>query len=306
MIDIMRGDGIIREMAILGIAGMIFAGGCGDGKKGGNASAASARNEVVAGQRELALPSVPDSITLPEERVAYAARHFWDALDVTDHTQSLDTAFMEQTFANFIALLPYAADDVRKEAATVFADKCTADSSVYDLAVHITQHYLDDPNSPMRNEELYIPFLERFSTDPKLSEQKRERAVFRLEQAMKNRPGTRATDFRLATREGRTTTLLRELRDTTLVLFYDNACEHCKETIERLQDPAMGIRYPVMAVDVTEDRDGWDATKGGMPVGWEVCFATDPLDGESYYFPALPSIYLLSPDGRVIVKDGSF
>ncbi|MDE6511840.1 MAG: DUF5106 domain-containing protein, partial [Muribaculaceae bacterium] len=265
----------------------------------------TAVNATASSPRELALPEVPESITDPEDRAAYAVGHFWDSLDPGVHAQSLDTAFMEQTFANFIGLLPYAPEQAREQAVGAFADKCSADAAVYDLAVYIARHYLDDPNSPMRNEELYIPFLRRFAGDTGLSEAKRERAAYRLEQAMKNRPGSRATDFGLVTREGRTSTLLRELGDTTLVVFYDYDCEHCKETVARLEDPAMGVRYPVMAVEVTEDREGWDSTKAGMPTGWKVCFATDPLDGEGYYFPALPSIYLLAGDGTVIIKDGA-
>lgn len=299
----MRGDGIIRVIGVWGLAGMIFAGGCGDGKKRGNATAAN--TEIAATQRELPLPSVPDSITDPEERAAYAAGHFWDALDVADHSQSLDTAFMGQAFANFIVLLPYTSEEAREKAVGAFAERCAKDLAAYDFAVYISRYYLDEPNSPMRNEELFIPFLRKFSTDPRLSEATRERSKFRLEQALKNRPGTKAADFRMITREGQTTTLLRELSDTTLVLFYDYDCEHCKETIERLQDPAFALPYPVIAIEATEQREGWDATKGEMPANWKVCFATESLDGEAYYFPALPSAYLLTGDGKVIVKDGA-
>ena len=278
---------------------------CNGGK---NATGAPANIMATESQtvKELPLPDVPPSITEPEERAAYAVRHFWDSLNPSDHTQSLDTALMEQTFANFISLLPYATEDARNEAVTAFTDRCSTDSDVYDLAAYISHHYLDDPNSPMRNEELYILFLRRFASDPKLTEAKRERAAYRLEQAMKNRPGTKTADFRLLTREGKASTLLRELKDTTLVIFYDYDCEHCKETVARLEDPAAGVKYPVVAVEATEDKDGWDATKAGMPKEWTICFATDPLDGESYYFPALPSLYLLAGDGTVIVKDGAF
>lgn len=261
----------------------------------------SAEREV----RELPLPSVPEIITDPADRASYAVRHFWDAFDAANHSESLDSAFMEQTFANFIGLLPYASDEARDSAVEAFVEHCASDREVYELAVYISRHYLDDPNSPMRNEELYIPFLRRYSADLRLSESARERTRYRLEQAMKNRPGTRASDFGLITRDGRTSTLLRELEDTTLVVFYDYDCEHCKETVARLEDPALGVRYPVMAVEVTEDLEGWEATKGSMPEWWKVCFASDPLDGESYYFPALPSLYLLTGDGTVLIKDGT-
>lgn len=291
-------------MLLFGLVAIISALGCGGGKKSQISSAKGNENIGQARLSELPLPDVPNNITDPSERASYAVSHFWDALDVADHSLSLDSAFMEQTFANFVGLLPYAPDGVWEEAIGTFVKRCAADPQVYDLAAYIARHYLDDPNSPMRNEELYIPFLRLFAADSSLSEAVRERSKFRLEQALKNRPGMKATDFRMVMRDGRNTTLLRELGDTTIVLFYDYDCEHCKETVGRLQDPATGIRFPIMAVEATEEREGWDATKGDMPAGWKVGFATEPLDGESYYFPALPSVYLLSGDGTVIVKDG--
>lgn len=273
--------------------------------KTGNPAAPPVTDAAPREAPALPLPQPPAHITDPGERARYAALHFWDPLNPSDHTVSLDSALMEQTFANYIALLPYLNEQTLRQSVGAFADKCSGDKEVYDLAVYIAHHYLDDPNSPLRSEEIYIPFLERFASDPGLPETTRERSAYRLSQAMKNRPGMRAADFRLVSREGRTSNLLRELSDTTLVLFYDYDCEHCKETVTRLADPAAGVRYPVVAVEVTEDREGWDATKSDMPQGWNVCFAAEPIDGEAYYFPALPSAYLLAPDGTVLIKDAS-
>ncbi len=261
----MKGHGIIRVIMIFTLMGMMATGGCKNSGKSSQTPTAANSGSPAALPRELELPRVPASMTDPAERAAYATGHFWDALDPADHTLSLDSAFMEQSFANFIGLLPYANEEAREKAIGNFTDKCAEDAAVYDLAVYIAQHYLDDPNSPMRNEELYIPFLRRFASDSMLGEAMQERAKFRLEQARKNRPGMKAANFRLEMRDGRTSTLLREVNDTTLVLFYDYDCDHCKETVARLQNPDVGLPYSIMAIEVTEQREGWDATKGDMP-----------------------------------------
>lgn len=299
------------------LAMMLLAAGCGGEKKSTGAAEGAGRG-MVAHERtaseaagaavragELPLPVVPEGISDPGERAAYAVTHFWDALDVADHSLSLDTAFMEQSFANFIGLLHYAPADAREKAIGAFIDRCVPDKTVYDLAVYLSQLYLDDPNSPMRNEEIFIPFLKRYAEDSRLPEATRVRSQYRLVQAMKNRPGTKAADIRLIMRDGRTSTMLGELRDTTLVFFYDYDCDHCKETVARLQDPMMGVRYPIMAIEVTGHREGWDATKATMPGNWNVGFATESLDGETYDFPALPSLYLLTAGGTVLIKDAS-
>ena len=72
------------------------------------------------------------------ERAAYVLAHFWDSMDFSDTSRSLDTAFMEQNFANFASLLPHvdadavsaAAESVLKKAASCRTsgreDKATA------------------------------------------------------------------------------------------------------------------------------------------------------------------------------------
>ena len=81
------------------------------------ASCSSSTSERAAGSHnssktpmpvELPLPAIPDSLTVPERRAAYVAMHFWDAMDWKDHARSLDTAFVEQNFANYLTVLPLA------------------------------------------------------------------------------------------------------------------------------------------------------------------------------------------------------
>lgn len=60
---------------------------------------------------ELPLPSVPSGITTTEDRAAFVARHFWDALDFRSDPLAVDTAFMEQNFANFISVLAVTPQD---------------------------------------------------------------------------------------------------------------------------------------------------------------------------------------------------
>lgn len=66
---------------------------------------------------------------------------------------------------------------------------------------------MDDPNSPMRNEEHYILFLEALLSLPGLPEAERIRPAYRLETTRKNRPGTIAADFAYTDHRGKRQTL---------------------------------------------------------------------------------------------------
>lgn len=295
---------IYRHIIITSVITLSLNPGC----RGKNLDTNNSHSPANSEDLELTLPAVPENLTQPEERAAFVALHFWDALDFKDDSRSRDTAFMEQNFANFISLLPYAPEEKAQEAVGRLLDSAAADTHAADLLRYVSERYLDDPNSPMRSEDIYILFLRHISGSDLTEEADKERAAHRLYQAMKNRPGTQASDFRLITRNGVTTRLLESVRqDTTLVMFYDPDCTQCKEFTPKLQQSPLNWRFRILAIDVATDRNLWDATKREMPRGWEVAFALDPVDeDELYYLPALPSLYLISPAGEVILKDIPF
>lgn len=277
----------------------ILAAGCGD------RSANEATVNAVAASAELPLPVVPSGLVQPEDRAGYVALHFWDALDFANDTLSCDTAFIEQNFANFVSILPYARRDDARRAAAALLDRAAAHPDAASLMVNVVDKYLGDPNSPMRSDDLYVMFLRQIVECEMADEAAMARAGYRLEQTSKNWPGTRAADIKLLARDGQRTDLWSAVRrDTTLVMFYDPDCEHCKEVTEHLRQSPVVATMHVLAIDVAGNREAWDGSKLSLPERWQVAYALDADDvDEKYYLPALPALYLLSPEGEVLLKD---
>ena len=265
----------------------------------------------VADETDLPLPAVPDSLGSTEERAAYMALHFWDAMDWKDHSQSLDTAFVEQNFANYLTVLPLADTASRAEAVRHLVTCAEADGAALAFLAETVSKYLYDPNSPMRDEELYILFARRMLGSGMLDDAGRMRMEAYLEEAVKNRPGSRAADFAYITRGGEKATLHTTAPGRTLLLiFYDPDCTHCAETIGRLGSDAGIIRQidegslAVLAVYPDANTDLWQSTAGTLPERWIVGRAESPDDiSDLYSIPATPVIYLLDPNRRVIAKD---
>ena len=180
-----------------------------------------------------------------------------------------DKIWLEQTFVNYLNLLPHAHQENLQEIA-------------------------DD-------------FLNHIASKGNLDEAERGRAAFWLVMAMKNRQGTTATDFIMETREGKERSLLETLKDgDNIVLFYDPDCNHCAEVIQYLRDTPAFSEVNVVAIDSEEDRYLWDATKYQLPENWTVGYALDPIqETELYDFPEMPTIYLLDKDGTILLKEAS-
>ncbi len=263
---------------------------------------------------ELPLPQLPAGMTSPQERATFIAMHFWDAMDFNDESKACSQGFIEQNFVNFASVLPVIGDTIRiREAVDTLMKRASANRCAYDLLLKTAETYLNETDSPMRDEELYIPFLQAVLRDRAVDEASLTRYGYQLDMAMKNRPGSVATDFDIVTRNGDTTTLGTLAVDAPLhvVFFYDVECEHCGEVIARLsRDPIFteaisNKKIAVTAVYVQGDAGAYSSTPSIIPDGWNDTMNPDNSieNRELYYLPGIPTIYLLDNDRHVIAKD---
>lgn len=241
------------------------------------------------------LPAVPQQLTIPEERAAYAAEHFWDHALLPDSA----TAGLEQAMANFGPITDMAADTA---AATRAARALIARADTprrFEAVMEVAEHYLFDANSPVRNEELFIRLLQ---AAPQLS----ERRAALLEQSLKNRRGTTAASFAMVLTDGRRTTLAAEVAKAprTLVYFFDTECPTCKEMIPRVAGMAAELDAQVVAVAPQANAGAMESVRDFFPAEWTVGSDLGDIDNSSlYFFPALPSTYLLDSRLTVLAKD---
>lgn len=165
-------------------------------------------------------------------------------------------------------------------------------------------------SSPRHKEEVYIEYLQHLLRMPDLSEEDRTRAKYYLKMAQKNRIGTVATDFSFTTREGKRMKLSQFEAENLVLVFYDPACPHCGEILEKLwlnprlqQAMAVG-KAKVLAVYTEGNRKLWKDTKGEMPMEWTIAIDESKIVERNLYdISAMPMVYLLDKDKRVIIKD---
>lgn len=263
--------------------------------------------------QELSLPQVPSSLIVPSERAAYILAHYWEGLDFRDTLRSYDKGFMEQSIVDWLSLFPHADEEALPRCVDKALARAMQDRKAFRLFGSVVERYLNDPNSPMRNETYYIRYLEGVLRLPGLPEEERLRPAYQLETARKNRPGSKATDFGYVTREGRHERLLgTAVGKRLLLLFYDPACVHCTEMLEGLYgSPVVGRlvtdkKLAVLAVYTEGNRELWKQTMGDMPVEWTIAMDTEGIvERHLYDLPAMPIFYLLEDDKTVLLKDPS-
>lgn len=276
-----------------------------------NQEASASTDSIIP--EELPLPSIPDTMREPAQRAAYLLQHFWDAMDFNDTLRSHNSAFMEQNFANFVSIFPHTDEQSRKDGVVTFLSRASVDPQAYQLIATIADHYLFDPNSPMYDEESYIPFLEQMLTSPLLDATHITRLQYQLRIAKLNRPGMTAADFTYVTREGKRMNL-RETKTSEflLLLFYDPDCEHCQEVLPQvasspiLSDWMDDARLSVLAIYADMDTELWKSTASELPTLWTVGMDTGAISQQNLYsLRAMPSLYLLTADKTILLKDAS-
>ena len=268
---------------------------------------------------------VPAVINTQNEAAEYLAEHWWDRLTDPERGYPCDSVLIsgvsrsdvEQKFANWTVILGAVSYDHAVKSVRHLFDKVVScekkdtASNVFEAMTEIVQKYLYDPNSPMRNEDFYGPYVERLSQCELVDEGMRQAYVFDANMCALNRTGTKAADFRFSERNGKTRRLYDVKADNIILFFSNPGCKACLDIINTLKSMpvvAEGIasgRLAVLNIYIDEDLKAWREYMPIYPEEWingydpNYVIRTDVL----YNVRAIPSLYLLDKDKRVIMKD---
>ena len=146
---------------------------------------------------------VPMLLDTPEQRAEYVAKNYWNHFDFSDTSYVDLPEVTEQAFADYVNLLGQMHGELASQSVRITLSKAEADSAMYGYFVELFEKYLYDPNSPMRNEELYIPALEAMIASERLGEADKVRAAGGLFIVGTERHESRRIDNQLRGRSGR-------------------------------------------------------------------------------------------------------
>ena len=279
----------------------------------------------------VSVPSVYGDGT--QEAMDYVLDHYWDAFLKGDGTTGPDTVLgvadgdVEQALANYIQILetvkseatPDSLQPLRKAQHSVrrffrrLEARQQADTSAhtYLRMTEIVARYLYDPNSPLRDEDLYLPFVEAMAESPCTRDDVRTACRHELQMCRTNPFGSQAPDFKFSRIDGSKSHLYAVNAEYTMLFFSNPGCESCKQIIhdvmsrQYVESYIASGRLAIVNIYVDEEVKAWREYHHNYPRSWingyDHTFSL--RDSWKYDIRAIPSLYLLDSGKRVLMKD---
>ena len=249
--------------------------------------------------------SRPAMIESQQEAAEYLAEHYWDAFTDTERTYPSDSLLssgvrkrdIEQKYSNWISILD-------------MVDLKVSEKSLNRLYERALACEKKDTSSNVF-EEYYLHYASRLASYEGYSREKRDGYAFHAGNCSLNRLGQPAADFRFADSKGKIRRLYDVKAPYTLLFFSNPGCEACMNIIETLKaEPKVSEmisagHLAVLNIYIDEDLQGWRDYMPVYPDNWYNCFDPDMvIRGDNLYsVRAIPSLYLLDKEKRVILKD---
>lgn len=217
----------------------------------------------------------------------------------------------EAKFREFLNLSMTESLDSARYVLDTLLDFYAGDSAAMHQMVDFLTLPLSDPNSQIRNEELYIPVLQAVIASPFYDTTAKVRPRYQLDMAMKNRVGHVAADFEYTLADGKRGTLYQVDAPFTLVYINNPDCHACEEILELLSvsrvvsNQLEAGKLKIVAIYPDEDLAAWRKHLPDVPANWINGYDADLAmrKQDLYDLRAIPSLYLLDKDKKVLLKD---
>jgi thiol-disulfide isomerase/thioredoxin len=263
---------------------------------------------------EIPEPNIPLMVTNREQALQqyyhnYMAAHFFDNIDFSDK-RLLNMPVLEQKIGVYFQQLINPQPDSLIKRIDVILAKAKASNEVYNWSVR----YLYDlfRKSPIPgHSEVYCYLGDHYI----LSDSARwndlafvEQVRYKISKAKLNPVGLPATNLKLQTPQGKNVELYSIQSPLTVLYFFNPGCDACKPITRELYKLYKNYQYKgllVFAVYVDKQKQEWLDYITSNCNDWMNVYDPESTAGieQKYDINAIPMIYILDNDKKVIAKD---
>lgn len=270
---------------------------------------------------------IPVYINDQDQAINFLAKNYWNNFFTLLHAddvqgtsvRGVDSVGFETAFGTYARILTMSDADVMDNSVrSLFMnlDSLARNGEKKPLLriMSLMEHYFYNPISPVLDEEIYLSALNGILAAESLSELDKMQYVYQHRICALNRVGTKAADFKfremLSGGKFRDRDLYGVKGNFTLLFFNNPDCNSCAEILEviknsPLEDLVSSGELRVLAMYIDEDLAAWKSNRAKYPQEW--IYAHDAQlvlrNNGVYGLRAIPSLYLLDKEKRVILKD---
>ena len=255
-------------------------------------------------QQSFPYPAIPDTLRSVEQRAGYLSEHYWDNYNFADTLLLKSKEVTEQGFVNFIDILnrfnldnaskgvahkdiaqkgitrkDITQKDITQKGIACYTRKAFSNAAAKERFENLIEHYFEDQLSPVRNDKVYLIFLEEMKNSPCFDETEKERIAFKIKTTNKNLPGDIAINFNFKDENGKEHQLSDYKDQKVILYFYDPDCENCHEVSAWLKQQTIPADIKVLKM------------------------IADNHISYIYSLKNMPTIFLLDKENKVILKD---
>ena len=217
--------------------------------------------------------------------------------------QAVESREAEERFARFLLSLEQQTPTQQAEQIGALLAKAEQNNATARFLL-LADKYLHYPNSPYRNDERYLLFLQYTATHQLADYTTNPRYQKHYTMVQKNRVGHKATDFPYTTQTSEKGRLYQLQSRYILLFFHDPDCDECQYVKKQLENQhayfaQKGVQ--VVAVYIDDKVEVWQ--KAQYPSTWLSVYAPEIDKQDLYDIKALPTLYLLDYQKRVVLKD---
>ena len=271
----------------------------------------NSKSEAKPKRYEFSYVQAPALFDEQEQRL-YMRDHFWDKFDFADslYTTKADTTQMLRAYAIYLSNF---VDPRDATPITRLMQKASTSKPMFEYFVMLSEKLLNDPNSPLRSNELYIAVLEAQLASTHLDKYEKMAPEYDLRIAKQNRIGQKANDFTYTLQSG-VSRQMYALKNDFVILYINNpGCPMCRDITAALKESAIinellqQKRLAILAIYPDEELAEWHNHLGDFPATWINGYDKGcRIEREGLYdLRAIPSLYLLDHNKSVIVKDST-
>lgn len=267
---------------------------------------------------------VPSVYGSGEEAARYAMEHYWNTFfsqgGITDSLAILGVRKeeVEQAMSSYIgALHNMPLPDAQALVAGLFGklEACQAAQPEGSLAylrfTEMAARYLYDPNSPLRSEDLFLPFVKGLAASKWTRDDMRAGYQYQARMCSINQFGQQVPDFEFKDIDNRKHTLYGIKAEYVMLFFSNPGCNACKDIIDQICsrpyiDEFISTKtLAIVSIYIDQEIDKWREYEPNYPRSWITGY--DHLyrirEEQNYDIRAIPSLYLLDREKRVLMKD---